>query len=90
MAEQLALRPYTPRAESAWHWARAQYAGRLVVRVIDLRTEKQAFVVIEREVGLLVDGSTHFLGAPTWSLSIGEEERLIAEYDAAWAAGGGQ
>jgi len=86
MAEQLDLADAPPAvtpATSAWKWARATWPGRKIIRVIDLLHEKQAFVVIENEVGWLVDGSTHFLNPPS-GLGPVDEDLIVAEYDAAW------
>ena len=84
MSGQLALEEGAPPAPSAWEWARAKWPGKVVIRVINIPTRKQAFAALEAEAGFLVDGSTHYIGAPAGSLSPNDEAELVAECDRNW------
>ena len=90
LAEQLGLEdaaagaPPASPVPSAWDWARAKWPGKPVIRVINMASAKQAFAVLEAEVGFLVDGSTHFINTPAGGLSTAQHDVLVAAYDEAW------
>jgi hypothetical protein len=84
MAEQLALANST--APSAWHSARQLSQHRPLVRVIDLKTQRQEFVEAGPACPFgIFDGSTHLLNVPPGGTTPDSFDALIAEYDRRWA-----
>lgn len=85
--------PSDVKPSDPWKTMRARHPGDILIRVIDLARDQQAFVRVPRsdkalEAGLdLYDGSTRIVReAAAGELTAAEHDAAIARANAAWVA----